>query len=491
MTTSFSSTPRRRRLVLVICCLSLFMVSLDTTILHIALPALQQDLGASLSGLQWTIDAYTLVLASLLILAGSMADRFGRRRVFMAGLVVFTAGSALCSVAPSLETLVVFRMVQAVGGSMLNPVAMSIITHTFTDHSQRARALGIWGSAVGLSMAAGPLLGGLLVDGAGWRSIFWLNLPVGLAALLLTQAFVPESRAEAARRPDPVGQVLIIALLAVLTSAVIQAPEHGWTSPTTVLMAGLALAVAAVLVAYELRRAEPLIELRLFGSISFAGACLNALASFATLGGFLFLTTLYLQNVRHLSAVHAGLWLLPMAVMTFLSAPVSGRLVARFGPRLPLLVAGCAITASGTLFAAFDGQTGTWSLVLGCALFGLGFGFVNAPVTTATVSAMPVSQAGVASSLASTFRQMGSALGVAVIGAVLASGIDAGAFAATYTAAARPAWWIIAGCGLSVLIVGQLTTTRRTQGTARPAIEHTHLPRGVTDIPGRDPLTSR
>lgn len=179
-------THRRRMLVLAICCMSLLIVSIDNTILNVALPSMQRDLHASTSGLQWAIDAYTLVLAALLMLSGSTADRIGRKRVFMTGLVIFTLGSLLCSLAPGLSSLIVFRMMQAVGGSMLNPVAMSIITNTFTDPRERARAIGVWGAVVGISMAAGPLVGGVLVESVGWRSIFWVNLPVGLAALLLT-----------------------------------------------------------------------------------------------------------------------------------------------------------------------------------------------------------------------------------------------------------------------------------------------------------------
>lgn len=175
--------------------MSLLIVSLDNTILNVALPSIQHDLNASVAGMQWTIDAYTLVLAALLMLAGSTADRLGRRRIFMIGLVVFAAGSLLCSLAPSLEWLVVFRMVQAVGGSMLNPVAMSIITNTFTEPRERARAIGAWGGVVGISMAAGPVIGGLLVQSVGWRSIFWINVPIGALALFLTLRYVPESRA--------------------------------------------------------------------------------------------------------------------------------------------------------------------------------------------------------------------------------------------------------------------------------------------------------
>lgn len=193
-------TYRRRMLILAICCMSLLIVSLDNTILNVALPSMQRDFHASLSGLQWTIDAYLVVIASLLLLSGSTADRIGRKRVFQIGLVVFTLGSALCSLAPGLGWLIAFRMLQAVGGSMLNPVAMSIITNTFDDAKERAKAIGVWGGVVGISMAAGPIIGGALVESVGWRSIFWINLPVGVAALALTARFVPESRA-----PRPAG----------------------------------------------------------------------------------------------------------------------------------------------------------------------------------------------------------------------------------------------------------------------------------------------
>ncbi|MDQ1038782.1 EmrB/QacA subfamily drug resistance transporter [Streptomyces sp. V3I8] len=457
-------SPRRRMLVLAICCMSLLIVSLDNTVLNVALPSMQKDLHASLSGMQWTIDAYTLVLAALLMLAGSTADRIGRRKVFMAGLVVFTIGSVLCSLAPDLESLVAFRMIQAVGGSMLNPVAMSIITNTFTDPRERARAIGVWGAVVGISMAAGPLVGGLLVDSVGWRSIFWVNLPVGLAALLLTLRYVPESRAPKARRPDPVGQLLVIALLGSLTYAIIEAPDSG--AAETVVFGAVALAALTALLWYEPRRDEPLIDLRFFRSAPFSGATVVAVSAFSALGGFLFLSTLYLQNVRGLSALHAGLWMLPMAAMTFVCAPLSGRLVGNRGPRLSLLVAGTAMTASGVLFAAFEAETANVTLVIGYVLFGLGFGFVNAPITNTAVSGMPRAQAGVAAAVASTSRQIGQTLGVAVIGAVLASGVGTASYRGAFVPAARPAWWIIAACGLVVLVVGAATSGPRARRSA-------------------------
>ncbi|MFZ3470073.1 MFS transporter [Streptomyces sp. 4.24] len=460
-------SPRRRLLVLAICCMSLLIVSLDNTVLNVALPSMRRDLDASVAGMQWTIDAYTLVLAALLMLAGSTADRIGRRKVFTVGLVLFTLGSLLCSLAPSLGWLVAFRMVQAVGGSMLNPVAMSIITNTFTDPRERARAIGVWGAVVGVSMAAGPLIGGLLVDSVGWRSIFWVNLPVGMVALVLTLRYVPESRADHPRRPDPVGQLLIMTLLGALTYGIIEAPAAGPGSPLILGCAALAVASLAGLLAYEPRRAEPLIDPRFFRSAPFSGATVIAVCAFASLSGFLFLNTLYLQDVRGLGALDAGLYMLPMATLAFLCAPLSGRLVGTRGPRLPLTVAGVTMAASGLLFAAFSAESSTPLLFIGYVLFGLGFGMVNAPITNTAVSGMPRAQAGVAAAVASTSRQTGGTLGVAIVGAVLAAGLAGTPGSPTdFVAAARPAYWIITVCGLLVLLVGLATSGPWARATA-------------------------
>ena len=278
--------------------MSLLIVGLDVTIVNVALPSIGRDFGSSVSGLQWTVDAYTLVLASLLMLSGSMADRFGRKRTFVLGLVVFSIGSLLCSLAPNQTTLVLFRMVQAVGGSMLNPVAMSIITNTFTNPRERAQAVGVWAAVVGVSMALGPVIGGVLVSSVGWRSIFWINLPVGLAAVVLTLRFIPESRAPKARRIDGVGEALVITLLASLTYGIIEAPDRGWGSAIIVTAFAVALGSLIGLIWWEGRREEPLIDLRFFRSVPFSGAAITAVAAFATLGGFLFLNTLYLQDER-------------------------------------------------------------------------------------------------------------------------------------------------------------------------------------------------
>ena len=332
------SRPRRIG-ILLICCMSLLIVGLDVTIVNVALPSIGRELGASVSGLQWTIDAYTLVLASLLMLSGSTADRFGRKRTFVVGLAVFSAGSLLCSVAPSLGLLVVFRMLQAVGGSMLNPVAMSIITNTFTDPKERAQAVGVWGAVVGVSMALGPVLGGLLVSTAGWRSIFWINIPVGLVAIVLALRYVPESRAPRARRFDPVGQVLMVVFFAALTYGIIELPSRGISSPVILGVFSAALGRVGRFPPLRAGAGDPLIDLRFFRSVPFAAATVTAVAAFAALGGFLFMNTLYLQEVRGLSPLRAGLDTLPMALMVMLASPLSGRIVGHRGPRLPLVVA--------------------------------------------------------------------------------------------------------------------------------------------------------
>jgi EmrB/QacA subfamily drug resistance transporter len=456
---------RRRMLVLAICCLSLFIFGIDSTILNVALPSIQRELHAPVSGLQWTVDAYTVVIASVLILAGSTADRFGRRKVFQIGLATFTLGSLLCSLAPGLGWLVAFRMLQAVGGSMMNPVAVSIIANTFTDSRERARAIGIWGGVFGLSIAAGPPLGGLLVDGVGWRGIFWVNIPVGVAAIVLTALFVPESRAITPRRVDPVGQVLVIVTLASLTYAIIEGPRAGWTSPLIVSLFAVAAAAAAGLVAYEPRRREPLLDLRFFRSAPFTGATLIAISALAALGGFLFLNTLYLQDVRGLSALSAGLYTLPLAAMTLVLAPLSGWIIGRWGPRLPLVVAGVAMTAGGLLLTSLAPDTSVGRLMAAYVIFGIGTGMVNAPITNTAVSGMPRSQAGVAAAIASTSRQVGQSLGVAVVGAAVTSAMH-GPLGVNFAQASHVGWWIITGCGAAVLVLGVVTTGRWALGTA-------------------------
>ncbi|WP_020111083.1 MFS transporter [Rhodococcus sp. 114MFTsu3.1] len=458
-------TKRHRYLVLAICCMSLFLVSIDNTIVNVALPAIGSDLRASVSGLQWIIDAYTLVLASLLMLGGSSADRFGRKKFFMIGTALFIAGSLLCSVAPSLGWLVAFRMVQAVGGSMMNPVAMSIITNTFTDPKERAGAIGVWGGVVGISMAGGPLIGGALVTSAGWESIFWVNVPIGLIALFMTWKFVPESKAAHARRFDPAGQVLMIVLLASVVFTIIEMPTKGWSSPTILATATSAVASLVGFLYVETHRTEPLVELSFFRSVPFSGATVIAVCAFGSLGGFLFLNTLYLQDVRGYSPLHAGLYTLPMALMTLILAPISGRLTGSRGPRTSLVVAGVGFIVSSLMLTQLTATTSFAWLALPYLVFGIGFGMVNAPITNTAVSGMPRSQAGVASAVASTSRQVGQSLGVAVVGSIVTAGL-VGTFADGFVDAARSAWFVMTGAGIIVLALAFVTTGSWARGTA-------------------------
>jgi EmrB/QacA subfamily drug resistance transporter len=455
----------RRRLVLAICCMSLLIVGLDSTIVNVALPSIGRELHASVSGLQWTVDAYTLVLASLLMLSGSMADRLGRRRVFQVGLCVFTAGSLLCSLAPGLGWLIAFRMVQAIGGSMLNPVAMSIIRNIFTDARERAQAIGLWGATIGLSLALGPVVGGTLVESVGWRAIFWINIPVGLTAVALTMRFVPESRAPRPRRVDPLGQLLVIATLAAVTYAIIEAPAAGWSSIQTVGLLLFAAAALTALVRYERRRVEPLLELRFFRSVPFSSASAIAVCAFAALGGFLFLNTLYLQEVRHFSALTAGLYTLPIAVATLVCAPLAGRLTGSRGPRLGLLAGGLGLALGGVLLTGLHGGTPLGLLLLSYVIFGVGFGMVNPPITNTAVAGMPAAQAGVAAAVASTSRQVGATLGVAIVGAVTAAGAN-GAIGPGFVQASHTGWWIVFGCGVVVFALGLASTTERANASA-------------------------
>ncbi len=457
---------RRRKVILAICCMSLLIVGMDTSIVNVALYAIHVDLHASLSDLQWTIDAYTLVLASLLMLSGSTADRLGRRRTFQLGLVIFTLGSLLCSVAPTLGWLVAFRMLQAVGGSMLNPVAMSIITNVFTEPRERAFAIGVWGGVVGVSIGLGPVVGGLLIDSVGWRGIFWINIPIGVAAIILTALFVPESKAAHARRPDIVGQVLVVVLLASLTYAIIEAPHRHWLSAATLGVLAVSLLALLALLAYERRRVEPLLELRFFRSVPFSGATIIAICAFGAFAGFLFLNTLYLQDVRGYSALRAGLCTVPMAVVVSVVAPLSGRIVGVRGTRIPLAVAGLAMSAGGLMLVDLGAHTSILWLISSYVVFALGFGMVNAPITNSAVSGMPRSQAGVAAAVASTSRQVGSALGVAIVGSVVNSGLAGGVLNARFTDASHPAWWFVTGCGIAILLLGVLCSSRRARASA-------------------------
>ncbi len=465
---------QRPVLVLVICCMSLLLVSLDATIVNVALPSIRRELHADVASLQWTVDAYTLVLAALLLLSGTTADRIGRRRTFQIGLAIFGIGSLLCGFAPSIGWLIAFRALQAVGGSMLNPVAMSIITAVFDDPARRARAIGAWSAVIGVSLALGPILGGALLQVADWRVIFWINVPVVIAALVLTALFVPEIRARRRRRFDAVGQLAIGAFVACTVGALIEGPRRGFDDWLPLTLFGVAIAALGMLIAYELRRDDAVLDPRLFRSLPFSNAVVTAIAAFAGNGAFLFLMTLYLQDVRGFSPLVAGLHLLPMAITQLICGPLSGRLVARFGTRPSLLLAPAFWIVSFLDLTFLADDTPQLLLLVIFGVFGIGQGFVNAAITTAAVSGMPPSRAGSAAAIASTSRQVGVSLGVALAGAI--TGIAAGGISAGFAEATHAMWWTMVGVSIAALVTSYIATGpvgRRSRESIRHLLQET------------------
>jgi len=453
----------RAGVVLAVCSLSVFLGGLDSTIVTIGLPEMGRSLHAGVAGLQWAADAYTVTLASLLLFSGAAADRLGRRGVLQAGLSVFVLGSWLCSVAPSLNALIACRVVQGAGASAMNPAALSIVTSTYADPGRRARALGAWDAAYGLSMVTGPVAGGVLVSAAGWRSVFWASIPAGLAALALTGLLVPDSQGAAPRRPDPAGQALVCVLLAALAAAVIQAPGWGWLSWRTTALFAIAAGALAGLARVEPRRPDPLIELGLFRRPRFSASVVSGVCGIAALAGFGFITSLYLQDVRGMTALRAGLTIGPMPAEMAVCAPLAGRLIARHGTRAPAVAAGIALAASSAALSRLSGDSSTAFLAVAYSLFGIGAGLLSPAVTYGVMSSVPDGRAGVASGINSTSRQLGQCLGVAVTGSVLDGSLHQ-PIQTGFTAAARGSWLIMAGCGLLVLTAGLAGSRPRPRG---------------------------
>jgi EmrB/QacA subfamily drug resistance transporter len=473
---------RRRWTVLAVCCLSLFLVGLDTTIVNVGLPAIGRGLHVGTHGLEWTVDAYTLVLASLLISSGALADRIGRRRVFQLGLIVFGVASLACALAPSVGVLIAARVVQGVGASMLSPVALAIVVNAITDPKERAQAIGVWAAVFGLSMAAGPAAGGALISAFGWRSVFLINAPIIAAALLLAAAFVPESRAPRPRRLDAAGQLLLTAVIGVSVAVLIEGPRIGWTSTAALVGYACVVAASVLFVRIESRDREPLMDLELFRRPPFAAAVLGAVVVFVAFNATLLLNTLYLQHSRGMTPVAAGIATLPMALGAILCAPLSGYLVGRVGPRPPLPLAGSFIAAGGLCLVGLDNHTDLLVLLLAYLLIGIGFGFANAPITNTAVSGLAPDRAGVAGAITSTARQFGAALGIAIAGSVIA-----GATPTQLAHASHPGWLLVTGCGLLLLVFafgapGQsasYSSCRRNQLSGSSSARSSLRPRGA------------
>jgi EmrB/QacA subfamily drug resistance transporter len=411
----------RKWWTLIAVCTGVFMLLLDVTIVNVALPDVQRSFGASLSDVQWIIDAYALTLAALLLTAGSIADLVGRRRVFAGGIVIFTVGSLLCGSADGVALLSVARAVQGIGGAIMFATSLALLAQAFTKPAERGTAFAIFGALTGVAVAVGPVLGGVITSGLSWRWIFFVNLPIGVLALVVTLLRVEESRAPTATRPDWTGFVVFSAALSGLVFALIRSQADGWTSVTVLgplIGAGVLLAAFA---AIEAVSRNPMFDLRLLRVPTFGGGLIAAWAISASIFSMLTFLVLYLHNVLGFSALKTGLRLLPLSGAIFVSAAIAGRLTSRVPARW-LISVGFVLVGAG-LLSMRGIQAGTsWThLVPGLIVAGAGAGLVNVPLAATAVGVVAPQRAGMASGINSTLRQVGIATGVAMLGSVLAS----------------------------------------------------------------------
>ncbi|GAA4601535.1 MFS transporter [Actinoallomurus liliacearum] len=424
LTLRSTSEPRQRTraLPLVAICLGYFMVIIDATAVSLSLPALGRDLGGGLGVLQWVVDGYTLAFATLLLSAGALGDRVGPHRVFCAGLTLFTVASAACGLAPTAGALVVARLVQGAAAAILVPSSLALLQAAHPDPRAQARAVGVWGGVAGIAAAFGPVVGGVLTDAASWRLVFFVNVPIGLAALLLTVRYVVRPEGHGRRGLDLGAQAAAVAALGLLTFALIQARTRGWVSP--IVLGGLAVAVlsAAAFVAVERRSADPMLPLGLFRSAAFSGG--NAVGLLINLGfyGQLFVVSLFFQDVRRMSPTPAGLALVPEGILVSLASFLSGRMTGRSGTRPTMLIG--LVTGAAGLFALMAVGRSTPYPLLMIPLLAAGFGmaFTMPAATTTVVGAAPPERAGVASGAINAARQVGSTVGVALLGTLGAGG---------------------------------------------------------------------
>lgn len=403
-------------------CLGTFMLLLDVTIVIVALPDMARALDASLSDLQWVLDGYALALAALLLGIGAAADRLGRRRVHVAGIVLFAAASLACGLASSPMTLVAARGVQGVGAAAMFATTLPLLA-TVYQGKDRSVALGLWGAVSGAAAAIGPVVGGLLTEGPGWRWIFFVNLPVSVAAIWLTARTVPESRGARDRRLDWAGTVTFAVFAAAATYGVVRAGSLGWTSASTLATFGIAVLALLGFVLVERRVEHPLLELSLFRKPAFVGVMAGALAFNGAAFGVLPYTSIWLQTVLGLSPVQGGLAVLPLAGTAFVVAAVGGKLLHGVQPRLTI-GAGLVLIGGGTLGQAVLGAGSSWPALLpGLIVAGIGTGLVTPALAGAALASVPPQRAGMAGGAVNTFRQLGYAFGVAVLGTVVTSGM--------------------------------------------------------------------
>ena len=412
--------------------LGLFMIMLDNTVVNVALPSMQQSLGLSLSELEWVVAGYALTFAALMLTGGKLADLLGRRRVYVAGLVVFTAASLACGLAGSAEVLIGARVVQGIGSAMMNPATLSIITATFPPR-QRGTAIGIWAGVSALALAIGPLVGGLLSEHVDWSWIFFVNVPVGIIAIAAAYAFVDESRDTSHdQRPDVPGLVTSGVGLFALTYALIEANSHGWGSTRILGAFALAAVSLAAFVVLELRQRRPMLDLTLFRNATFSGANVSMLLVALAMFGVFFYVSLYLQQILGYSPVEAGASFLPATILIAVLAPQVGRVVDRVGSRWLTGSGMLLLSLSLVLFARLGTSSTYWEILPGLVAMGVGMALTMTPTTAAAMGSVPRDQAGVGSAVLNSMRQVGGSLGIAVTGAIVAH-VSSSSLAAGHT----------------------------------------------------------
>ena len=399
-------------------CLALFMVMLDNTVVNVALPSIQRDLGTSISGLEWIVNGYTLSFAVLLAVGGRMGDIFGRRKMFVVGVIIFTFASTTAGFAPTDFALVASRVIQGIGAAFMMPGTLSIITDAFPAH-ERGKAIGTWAGVSALALAIGPVLGGFLTEQVSWRAIFYINLPVGVLAVLAALFVVRESRdTTVGRQVDVLGVGVLTVGLTALVLALIEGNTWGWSSAAVIGLVALSVIMMITFVAVEQRVKAPVIAFSLFKSRNFIGSVIVAfIISFAMMGVFFFLA-LYMQNILDYSALEAGVRFLPTTLVIMITAPVAGRLSDRIGPRWPIVVGMSMIALSLFLFSQVKVGTTFSGLWVSFVILGFGIGLTMSPMSTAAMNAVNKSKAGVASGVLSMFRMVGGTFGVAALGAL-------------------------------------------------------------------------
>jgi EmrB/QacA subfamily drug resistance transporter len=410
----------RRWWTLCVLCLSLLIIGMDNTILNVALPTLVRDLHATQSQLQWVVDAYTIVYASLLLTTGSMGDKFGRKGALNVGLVVFGLGSLASAFSGSATMLIAARALAGIGGCIIMPATLSILTNVFPA-GERGKAIGVWAGVSGLGIVVGPTAGGWLLQHFWWGSVFLINMPVVIVALIAGYFLVPTSRDPSSPRLDPVGTVLSVVGLVGVLYAIIEGPDKGWTSTGVLAAFAVGVAVVAAFIWWELHSDHPMLDVRFFQNPRFSSASIAVTLIFFAMFGSLFFLTQYLQDVLGYSALRAGLGFMPLAAMLMIAAPNSARLTARFGTKV-VVTSGMAVTA-GALLLLTQATVHSGYLVVGIVLglLGAGMGMAMSPATESIMGSLPLAKAGVGSAVNDTNRQIGGALGVAVLGSITAS----------------------------------------------------------------------